>query len=68
MPLQFVDSTTTLRYMFLLDATGALGPNRTEFTILAHRVTEGVLPKGSMWSKIPVPAGSWAGADGWQGN
>ena len=67
-PLQFADNTTTLRYMFLLDASGTLGPNQTEFTIPAKRVTEGVLPEGSMWSKNPVPAGSWAGKQGWQGD
>lgn len=65
-PLQFVDSTTTLRYMFLKD-NGTLGPNQTEVMIPAHRVTEGVLPKGSMWSKNPIPPGSWL-EKGWQGN
>ena len=67
-PLQFVDNKTVLRYMFVEDAQGTLGPNKTEFAIPAHRVTEGVLPKGSVWSKNPVPAGSWGGANGWQGN
>ena len=47
-PLQFVDDTTTLRYMFLKD-NGTLGPNQTEVEIPAHRVREGVLPKGSVW-------------------
>ena len=40
--------------MFFCDQDGSIGPNRTEVTIPAHRVTEGVLPKGSMWSKNPV--------------
>jgi hypothetical protein len=66
-PLQFTENTSTLRYMFL-GPNGTIGPNRTEVTIPAHRVTEGVLPAGSMWSKNPVPAGSWGGANGWQGN
>ena len=64
-PLQFADDFSTLRYMFLLN--GTLGPNRTEVVIPALRVTKGVLPKGSMWSKNPVPAGSWL-TPGWQGN
>ena len=52
-PLQFVTNTSKLRYMFL-EEDGSIGPNRTEVTIPAHRVTEGVLPKNSMWSKNPV--------------
>jgi hypothetical protein len=63
-PLQFVDSTSKLRYMFL-QVDGTIGPNQTEVTIPAHRLTEGVLPAGSMWSKNPVPAGSWGGS--WYG-
>ena len=47
--------------------SGTLAPNHTEVTIPAHRDTEGVLPTGSMWSKNPVPAGSWT-TKGWQGN
>ena len=50
MPLQYVDNTSTLRYMFLLDTKGTLGPNQTEFVIPANRVKEGVLPRGSTWS------------------
>ena len=75
LPLQFATNTSKLRYMFL-EEDGSIGPNRTEVTIPAHRVTEGVLPKGSMWSKNPVPAGSWGGSwfgeggpgSEWQGN
>ena len=58
MPLQFVHNETTLRYMFL-QADGKLSPNHTEVVIPAHRTSEGVLPKGSTWSKNPIPAGSW---------
>lgn len=63
MPLQFVYNKSKLRYMFLesgLDTNGTLSPNHTEVIIPAHRVSEGVLPKGSMWSKNPIPAGQWA--------
>jgi lytic starch monooxygenase len=71
LPLQFVDNTSTLRYMFL-EAGGKIGPNRTEVKIPAHRVREGVLPEGSVWSRNPVPAGSWhilpSDPAGWQGN
>ena len=68
-PLQFVDNSSKLQYMFLLE-DGTIGPNQTQVTIPASRVTEGVLPKGSMWSKNPVPAGSWGlvPPHGWQGN
>lgn len=62
-PLQFVDDKTTLRYMFLT-GNGTLGSNRTEVVIPAQRVTEGVLPKGSMWSKNPIPPGSWVSGKG----
>lgn len=69
LPLQFVDNTSTLRYMFLQE-DGTIGPNRTEVVIPAHRVSRGVLPEGSMWSKNPIPAGSWGltPPHGWQGN
>jgi hypothetical protein len=65
-PLQFVYNNSKLRYMFLKN-NGTLSPNQTEVIIPANRVTEGVLPKGSMWSKNPIPAGSWV-SKGWQGN
>jgi hypothetical protein len=65
-PLQMVDDISTLRYMFL-EEDGTLGPNQTEVVVPAHRVTEGVMPKGAMWSKNPIPAGSWI-KKGWQGN
>jgi len=64
MPLQYVDNTSTLRYMFLLDTKGTLGPNQTEFVIPANRVKEGVLPRGSTWSKNPVPVGGWSPSPG----
>ena len=68
LPLQFASNTTTLRYMFLTD-NGTLGPNRTEVAIPARRVSgDAVLPKGSVWTKNPVPPGSWVGERGWQGN
>jgi len=69
-PLQFVDETTTLRYMFMI-GNGTYGKNHTEVEIKANRVTEGVFPKGSMWSKNPVPPGTWnmnGGSIGSQGN
>jgi len=67
-PLHFVDGTSRLRYMFL-SGNGTIGPNRTEVRIPAQRVKEGVLPKGSVWSKNPVPAGTWTSGGkqaGWQ--
>jgi len=62
-PLQFVDSTSTLQYMYLSN-NGTLSPNKTEVKIAATRVTAGVHPAGSMWSKNPIPAGQWGAPAG----
>merc|ERR1712137_948693 len=49
MPLEFVGDKQWIQFGNGIDAK-----NRTE--IPAVRVTEGVLPKGSMWTRNPVPA------------
>jgi hypothetical protein len=58
-PLQFAYNSSKLRYMFLESRNGTLSPNQTEVVIPAHRVAEGVMPKGSMWSKNPIPSGTF---------
>lgn len=51
-PLRFADDTQKLRYMYLNDTA-----NHTEVIIDAVRVSEGTVPKGSTWTKHPVPGG-----------
>lgn len=58
MPLDFVGDTQKLRYIFLNDTDHHKKSNHTEVVIGASRVSKGVLPAGSTWSKNPVPAGS----------
>eukprot|EP00040_Diaphanoeca_grandis_P003277 m.24470 g.24470 ORF g.24470 m.24470 type:complete len:363 (-) comp14616_c0_seq1:138-1226(-) len=53
-PLQFVDNTSTLRYIYVNDTT-----NKTETMIEATRFSTGTLPVGSMWTKNPIPSGSF---------
>jgi len=57
-PLQFLDNTQKLRYMYLNQTD-----NTTEVEIPATRVSEGVLPAGSTWTKNPIPAGSRNASD-----
>lgn len=70
-PLQFANLThQRLRYMYLKN-NGTITNNHTEVTVPAVRVTEGVHPAGSTWTKNPVPAGSWTNGKpgtGWAGN
>lgn len=67
MPLQFANFThQNLRYMYMTSAS-TISPNRTEFTIEAARTSEGVYPKGSTWTKNPVPIGSDVSGE-WQWN
>lgn len=57
MPLQYVNnSRQQLRYIYVNDTS-----NKTETTIIATRVTEGVYPQGATWTKNPVPSGSFIG-------
>lgn len=77
--LQYDDTDgahSTLRYMYL-SGNGTFSPNHTEVVIPATRVTEGVYPKGSTWTKNPIPAGTWGSVAAkpqwpnsgvWQGN
>ena len=46
-----------IRYMFMTGAK-TFSSNRTEVIIEANRVSEGVYPKGSTWTKNPIPIGS----------
>jgi hypothetical protein len=67
-PLQFSNMThQRLRYT-TMTGPKTFSPNRTEVVIPASRTTEGVYPKGSVWTKNPVPIGTsepeiqWYGA------
>lgn len=51
-PLDFVDDNQTLRYIYLNETS-----NSTEVVIDAVRVSEGTTPRGSTWTKHPVPGG-----------
>lgn len=53
MPLEFHGDMQKLRYIYLNQTD-----NMTEVQIPATRVSEGVLPAGSTWTKNPIPAGN----------
>jgi len=60
-PLQFVGPVSWLQYGDAMMDSGSNHTSRTE--IRADRLTQGTTPRGSEWTKMPVPACTLATAD-----
>lgn len=62
-PLTYTNGTQRLRYLYVNDTS-----NDTVVQIDAVRVSEGTFPPSSVWTKNPVPAGTFGDAPGGNGN
>lgn len=55
-PLGFVNDSQWLRYLYVNDTS-----NQTQVEIRATRTKDGTTPEGSVWTKNPIPCGTFAG-------